>query len=325
VAVADSPADRAAKKLAWDIESRRSIEIRVRTDISPPTNRNVGRPMDFNAYVDHYIDTASGQRFNERTNLKGETAVDRAEDYGDGSRFAHVQFVRTKLDVQQTVAINRQYFQEESIDRKNLPIPLLYEFVGRQPLHKALAKAEQLGETKVLGRTCDAFLFRNVRWIITHDQVFYLDRESAIPLKVVAYRDEATRLRDEPMWSWTAESLDEKGGHRFVGNSTQVGFGPEKKPTNMWKYHVEEIAFDKTYPASMFWPTIQPEATVLDSFTKTIKSSSTKTSAPAPSTPITKSAPALPPSNWLSYLPAVMLSGGLVILLVAIIVWRRSR
>lgn len=327
VCLADSPAETAAEKLAWEVESRRAIEVRVRTEIA---NRQVdrdgpSRKQAFDTSVEHYIETSAGQRYNEFQGLLDGVLTARMQNYGDGRRFAHVDYDPKNLKAQQSIYITRQYWQEERSDKRNVPDPLLYHYVGRQPLFKALAKAEYLGEGQSINRTCDVFLFPQVPWLVVQDQVFYLDRETATPLKVAAFRNDAERQRDEPVWVWEAESLDSVSGHPITLTSTKVQYDRERNPAVTWRQHIESIEFDKDYPASQFWPTIQPSATVLDSLTKQVKPGEKAQQSPAATEPSTSSPPlqAVPSKGWAADLSTISLILGSAVLIAAVVLWKR--
>ena len=145
-------------------DSQASVEVRLRTTIVNRGTDNGGKPADFDALEVHYIETAAGQRFDETKGLLGSKVVFRHQDFSDGDKAAHVEFPREAMDKQSTVSIDRSYWQEDTSDRRNAPAHLQFLYVGRKPLAGALASSEYLGETKVLDRTCDQYLFRQVRW-----------------------------------------------------------------------------------------------------------------------------------------------------------------
>ena len=60
---ADSPSERAATKLRWEVESRKAIEFRVRTVITRHGDLRRSTSQSFNVWVEHYIETATGRRF----------------------------------------------------------------------------------------------------------------------------------------------------------------------------------------------------------------------------------------------------------------------
>ena len=325
---AGSIAEDAAKKLAWEVESRRSVDMRTKTK---PTNNslNSGEEPLFNTYEEHYIETAAGKRFGEFVGMMDDVVTARWQDFGDGSRCAHVDFDRGDTDLQKTVAITRQYWREDQSDRKTIPAPLLYLYVGREPLQKMLLNAEILGESRVLDRQCDRFLFRSVRWPIVQDQVFHLDRATAMPLKVAAYKDNAARLQEEPLWEWTAESLDTVEGHPVTLKSTLVAYGASRKASYIWETQVESITFDKFHPDTGFWPIIQPTATVFNSLDGSVRNGKglkpPKTDVPSGSAGPPTASDAVPPTTWTDFLPVTTLLLGCTMFATAGIFWWRRR
>ena len=222
----DSIAERAARQLAEEMESRKSIEVRCELTINNHTARPSGT-MAINIVADHYIETATGKRLLESENMKDGKVVSRSFHYGDGTKFADVNFNSKNPDEQAVVYIKREFWLEEKNDRRQLPQPLLYLYVGREPLYEALTKAEYLGKSEVMGRECHAFLFPQVRWSVPQDQIFHLDNATSIPLKVETFRDKAARDKKETLGAWTAQSLDKVEGHYVPLKSTTVAYNKD--------------------------------------------------------------------------------------------------
>lgn len=319
----DSPAELAAKKLAWEVESRSSVDLHVTTTIR---NHQTGEEKNsaFNTIHEHYIETAAGQRFCAFRGLLDGKVTTRFEHFGDGKKFADVNFNPKNPDEQQAVIIKRQYFMEDRSDHKDVPQPLLYLYVGRTPLHEALPKAQYLGTEKVIGRDCDVFLFPKVRWAVVQDQVFSLDRETAIPLKVEAFRDLAARERHEPLSDWTAKSLDKIGGHNVPLKSATVTRAKDGTPSMSWDHAVDSITFGKDYPVSTFWPTIQPGVTVFDGLTAKTSTAPGKKAQPE-DTASALSTQAVPPENWTANASKVSLGLGCAVLVVGLLLWWQRR
>jgi hypothetical protein len=324
----DSPAQAAAKKLSWEVESRKSVEVKVTTTI---TDHRAGtrKEPDFNTITEHYIETAAGQRYCDFRGLKSGELHSHLTHFGDGSKFADLNYDPNDWEVQQNVFIKKQYWMEEGSDHKQVPQPLLFLYVGREPLHEALPRAEYLGKGQVIGRDCNLFLFVGVRWTPTQDQVFHLDEATAIPLKVESYRNKEARDKHEPMGSWTAKSLEVVQGHPVPMTSTLVQLGGDHNPMFTWDYKVDSIQFDNHYPASMFWPTFQPGVTVFDSFTKknyTVPgAAATKPGAAKTAEGSVQPIQATPPRDWSAFAPGAFLVVGLALLLTGGIAWWRRR
>jgi hypothetical protein len=324
----DPSAQRAAELLAWELGSRKSVEVRVTCEITNYLT-SAEKPQAFDRVVEHYIETASGQRFCDYRGMKGDKVVSRSTHYADGKKFADVNYSPNDPDQQASVYIKRTYWMEEASDRRQAPQPLLFLYVGRHPLNEALSKAEAMGKQEVIGRKCDVFRFPRVQWTAPQDQVFYLDTATAIPLKVEAYRVAADRDGKEPLGVWSAESLDQVHGHFVTMKSNQTEYGKDGTPTFMWKYNVESIEFDKTYNSSMFWPTLQPGVTVFDAVANKIREvpggsraqpTDLKGSVVSP-TPVR----ATPPGDWTAFGSVAAFLIGVAILIMGGVLWRRQR
>ena len=297
----DKPAERAAMQIAGELASRKSVEIKLQAKIFP-LGDFVKRPQTVEVMKIHYIETADGKRFWDDLGLGGGKPTYRSTHFRDGSKCADVNYNREDTTRQQTVTIQREFWMEAKNDRRQLPPTLLHLYVGRESLDEALPKAKSLGAGEVIGRECDIFLFEKVRWAVTQDQVFYLDRETATPLKVEAYHDEPSRQAKQPMWVWAATSLDRVQGHPVVLKSTEAASGPDGTPVARWEFEVESIEFGREYPASTFWPTIQPGVGVWDSIKAKAYQAPGKREEPAIPKEITESTAAPmsadPPSDW---------------------------
>lgn len=323
----DSLAEQIADRLAWNLESRKSVEVKLRTEVTG--HDESVRDRSGALISDHYIETAVGRRYFESVATKGGAVTLHYENYGDGQRFAHVAYRPEGDKVQDQILVLNQYWMEDKSDRKQVPQPLLFEYVGREPLHKAILKAEYLGEGQVLGRPCRRFLFQQVRWAVPQDQVFWIDEATGVPLKVEAYRVGSAREEGEAQSVWTAEALEDVQGHPVVTRSSQTAYA-QGKPFMGWSYRVESIEFDKDYPASQFWPTFQPGVMVLDSVANkayqvpggeaasAIGTAAASVGTATPGRPIE----AAPPADWSGTL---VFGAGVALLLVGAILWRRGR
>jgi hypothetical protein len=322
-----TPARTAAKHLAWEFETLKSVEVRTRFDIVP-AKVNPQQPPAYDAVEDHYIETAIGQRKCDSRYLKSDKVVNRLTHYSDGTKCADVNYSKDDLEHHELVVIKRQYFMEDRGERMERPEPLRLLYVGREPLAKALPKATYLGEDQVLNRACDRFLFAQVRWEIPQDHVYYLDKATSIPLKVESYKDQATRDAKKPLWIWTAESLDKVQEHFVPLKSRMTAYGEESEPTYTWNYHVQSIEFDKDFPPSMFWPTIPPGVTVMDTISnKRYQAPGADAGSPATksiSAKTTQLIEATPPSDWSAvFSSALFVLGAAAFVVGGLLWWRR--
>ena len=324
----DQDTTRAVKQLAWELDSRKSVEVRVATK---PTLHypDSGRPRAFDTISEHYIETAAGQRFCDWTGLMSGKIQARSSHYGDGSRFADVDYVQSNPELQNVISIKRQYWMEQGSDRKQVPAPLLYLYSGRETLTAALPKTQNLGKAEVMHRACNTFLFPRVSWVVPQDQLFYLDEATSIPLKVEAFRNKEARENHRPLWVWVAKSLDKVQGHYVTLQSTQTAFGADGEPAMTWDFNVEKIEFDKDYPRSTFWPKIQPGVTVVDGIAdKTYQTPGAK--PPVPEEARRASAPAqavtaVPPVGWTPVISTASIWLGGATLVVGVGLWLRRR
>ena len=144
-----------------------------------------------------------------------------------------------------------------------------YFYVGLTPLPEALPTAKFLGEGRHLRRDCDRFLFSGV----TNNQgtlefVYWLDRESSIPLRVECFDKDADRIEDHPNYTWSAESIGSFEGHVLPETYSLLRYlsgGPDLE-TLRFRIDgtVREVHYDRSYPASTFWPTASESTTVVD-------------------------------------------------------------
>jgi Protein of unknown function (DUF1559) len=275
------------------------------------------------------INKAAGRRFCDDHKLNSGKIVGHDTHYSDGTRCADVRYQEKDLERQQYVTIKRQYYNENMGDRMERPGPLCFLYVGREPLQKALPKAQYQGTDKDIGRECDVFLFSQVRWSFPQDHVFYLDKETSIPLKVASYRDQSARDKDQPLWVWTAESLDKVHNHYVPLKSREISYTETREPSYEWTFSVRSIDFNKDYADSVFWPTLEPGAGVLDTILSKGYEVPGGQKEPVVGSNIspgtTELIEAAPPSDWTAFAPTAMLALGCAILIAAGLAWWRRR
>jgi len=317
-----NPAEMAAKRLAWELESWTSIEIRTREDSVESLSTKHPNPF----YSErHYIETAAGQRMSE-TRLVNSKGVERLQvNFTDGQRAADVLQTDTGGWDHQQVSIKRAFGSEGSSGWADRPEPLLNFYVGILPLPKALASAEYLGEARLLGRDCDVFLFPHIQGTRNLvDAVFLLDRATSIPLKMTVYTNAKFRAEDRPESIWTAESFDEVEGHHLALRSSVVlpSFDPSRKVDIESHIEVKEVHYNRDFPASAFWPTSGPNDVVYDGITG-------KHTGPDPRK-IVKKTGAAPlradaGGGWAAAIPSASLGLGVAVLIAGLILWWRRR
>jgi hypothetical protein len=325
----ESVAKEAAARLAWDVETRKSVDILVQTRIIPEKN-DPAAPPAFDTVEDHFLISAAGQRMCESRHLLAGKLVNRYTYYDQLTKCADVSYHPDNLEKPQGVVIKRQFWMENLGDRKQLPVPLIFLYVGREPLQKALlTKARPVGEDEVIGRPCDVFLFQGVLWNVPQDHVYHLDRATAIPLRVESYVSQEARERKQPAWVWIARSLDEIDGHHVPLKSTWLTYADDGSLVMTHEEEVKSISFGKDFAESTFWPTLQPGVTVFDTIAKKryqVPGAKAATpTAPSPSPANSSLMEARRPADWVSVLRVASLAVGSVVLVAGLGLWVRQR
>jgi hypothetical protein len=262
----------AAERLAWMMTSWQSMEIEVQehNDNDPFLN------AEFTSYdsTHRYIETAAGYRaYTETTTPEPSRITHVQARYTDGKRSAKFD-LRDTNDPERSQVIIRRVFGREESGCIDVPQPLVYFYVGLEPLHKALARSEYLGTSRHLDRDCDMFLFRDLRFYNTsYDYVYWLDRATSIPLKVRGYTSSQMREADVPQMEWSAETIEKIGGRWFPTKSSCTSWtgkapNPAQKIASS-RLQVKSLVFDKTYDKAEFWPAINEHTTVFDEIGKT--------------------------------------------------------
>lgn len=329
---ADDPGAKvAANQLAWDYESWKAVEISVRQRITNHEEGLAGK-IAWNTIDEHYIELKSGERFSDIKYLLDSAYRRRESHYFRGSRSATVNYSDNDENKQKNIMLNMKDFRNEDRNgRVAQPLPLLYSHVGRVPLHGALANAKYLGKDRVDGRSCDVFLFPAVKWSMVQDQVFSLDAESHVPVRVSAYKDQAGREKGEPLWAWTADKFETIQGHIIPVNSTQIEYNQDGKIARSRAIEIQSIKFDGDYPGTMFWPEPQPGVPTTDfevkkAIDKAPSKQQTDFQRDRPKVaPAGQAIVATRPVGWATVVSRVMLCVGLVIIVAGIFAWYRLR
>jgi hypothetical protein len=91
---------------------------------------------------------------------------------------------------------------------------------------------------------------------------------------------------------------------------------------------VQAIEFNKSYPASTFWPTLQPGVVVLDTIsntTYTVPGQPAPHAAPEQAPVAGQAVRATPPWSWEDAAAPTALGLGVAVLVAVLIVWWRKR
>jgi hypothetical protein len=320
----DDPAQRAAEKLTTLMNSWRSIEIVTETRQSISPSLHAG-PAAERVRV-HYIETARGQRFLDQYAWLSDGHVVHSSGYCDGRRCAEESFDSRDSTKQTQLVISRTFSGEDVSLTSHRPEPLRFLYVGLKPLPEALRNAELIGEEHVADRPCDVFLFRDVPQAIGKVEMRYaLDRETGITLAVDGYKTEADFASGRPYRTWRATRVDSRDGHPMVVEATDVSFSePAHVPKLQVDAKVIEVAFNKSYPESQFWPVPQPGVRVFDSIAKTME---TIPGGPSESPGVGATEPPLRAdsgSGW-EILPGLSLGLGTALVGVALVLWWKRR
>ena len=253
-----------AERLAWQLDSWRSLEVACVETISPNKPDSSAHAV-FNEIESLYIETGAGQRLLDCRYLKSGSERSRAVHYFDGRRGADVLYRKDKPGQQDQATFHRHFYLEADWAQSSRPLPLSYYWVARRPIHKVLSNATHLGERKVMGRDCDVFLFRNAGWSGVQEQVYCLDNETSVPLEIDVFSNDADRIAGRPLTAWSAKEVTEFQGHPFVRESTQKDYTGEGRALSFSReYHVKSMVYNREYPPSTFWPTLQANVVVFD-------------------------------------------------------------
>ena len=95
--------------------------------------------------------------------------------------------------------------------------------------------------------------------------LYKLDKKEGVPLEVDYFLGDAY-AKGEPYHIWRATKLDTRQGRLVAVESEDLDIGA-RNPSQIaivGKVTVRSITFDKDYPKSRFWPTLQPGVNVMD-------------------------------------------------------------
>jgi len=265
--------DRVTRILENILKENYSTSIRIRVTVDQTRSRYRQPQGSLSSQIAQtYVHTARGQRhFEERAKWENGRTDHRAA-YCDGEKCANVTFGTLAVDKPQTIEISHIFMDDMSANALRIPFPLLSYFVGPKPIVEAVPTGEGMPDENVLHRPCDVFLFRAVGMAERKDDlVYYLDKETSVPLKLVCYTSSELRLNNRPLWAWEATTLDAVSGHhvplesvwkRFVVKGAEASAAPKVDYTQT--IHVNECIFDETIASSEFWPSYTPGVRVID-------------------------------------------------------------
>ena len=149
------------------------------------------------------------------------------------------------------------------------PVPLLYYYVGKKPLFEVLPASQHLGGVRLLGRDCDAFLFPEVQGLSKPQHwVYILDRDTAVPLKAMSFKNRQDIDDNVPMKVWETTKFANEDGHLFSRQSNVVILGDRdynksNSPMMITNYDVTAIKLNGRYEDEMFWPKMQKQSAMI--------------------------------------------------------------
>ncbi len=261
-------------KRLLDVCEPTSIHIRieiVQSDLLP--NHVMGPEYPIKQ---EYAATSSGQRFFDDIFMPGSEPSRRMTVYSDHRKFAHVSYAPASGEP--TRQLNVYIDKHEVVERWDFfvhaPEVIRLHYVGLEPLYEALPKAEAMPDGKVIGRSCDVFHFEKVGPPERPQSlVYFLDKATAVPLKVSAYTDPDHVRKEAPNWVWEAKTLDQISRRHFLPLSSaytthirhDAGGGKVEMEVDLVQaIRIVQAEFDASMPASTFWPVPRPGVPVID-------------------------------------------------------------
>jgi hypothetical protein len=308
--------------------------VRLRVSVDQP--RRAVRALNSVPYTieQAYLQGAKGERYyDERAIASGKATMHNAS-FCDGAKCANIVFNRQNLEKQFAIGVDHTFMDEARTGWISAPLPFRYYYVGFTRLAEALPKAKPRGDAVVMNRPCEVYLFRDEPTSAFKDRVhmYFLDRDTGVPLKVANYINSELLDVGKPSGVWEATSLETVQGRHFPRTSTFEEYVVQKADDGRWKHELDmrqtirvtELEFDAPIPAESFWPTFQPGVLVLDTV------AGKNYTIPGGDSALSKSAAVQAPvrvssdagSPWLAG-AGILLS--LSLLVTAFFLWRRSR
>jgi hypothetical protein len=326
----DHDLDRIVENLTHELTSWKTLSIRVQKGNS----RIEGKSAP--STIEDYRETASGQRWLQTLSLSSGDPKLIYSAICDGSKCWELGYLDGKL-IQ--AVIEPTIPRERAYGFTVRPSPLSNLYVGLTPLNQAIRTAEQAGEETVIGRPCDGFRLSGVkRDKAVMDYVYYLDRETSIPLRIDVYRPDSPPgvTPQAGPWlggRWEAETLDTVGRYHVPLKSNQIAWKPPDASGNQEEMArltvtVEAIEYDQPIDVAIFRPELGPGVSVIDTIAKTsyetpppANQAETKAATTTPARPPIE---AIPPGHWSSSASAVGIGLGICILLAGVLLWLRG-
>ncbi|MGE3822114.1 MAG: hypothetical protein AB7I30_22090 [Isosphaeraceae bacterium] len=161
-----------------------------------------------------------------------------------------------------SITLGRDFLGEKARGFSIKPKFLMFRDVGLTPLHEAILRATRAGTDTVCGRSCTVYHFPGVAGArSTQTLVYALDDETAVPLRVTAYRDAEAIERGRPNWEWVTLELGSVGDLSYAKESRHTSYTFEEGrlvPRIVETHVVERVELDKSFKETDFWPVFRP-------------------------------------------------------------------
>lgn len=317
-----------AAKVLKEAGSWSSIQIRMEIKHLKPSVS----PTRYTFTFDHYIENATGERYYEQISRNSTKRISRTENYYDGKIFTSILYDRSDPKLQKQVAVRSSFGEEADRDIRECPYPMRSFYVNLQPLSDAIPKGKLLDSSTVLDRQCSKIEFPNTgpRAGRTRSQIYHLDQQTGIPLKIETISDGKTLL------VWEALSFDEVQGHHFPLRSHLLSEGKA-----IYDFSVKELKYDEVRKPSFFRPVISQGISKVDSREKAALPADSPLAVsgaiprgehmlpdPASGMPMIQhfnSESGVPPTHWSNWTPTVIAGLGTALLITVFMTKWRSK
>jgi hypothetical protein len=160
------------------------------------------------------------------------------------------------------------------------------------------------------------------------ERVYFLDKETSLPVKVVAYLNSEARAQDRPLTVWQPTEIRQIQGYPVIWTSIQRDYtGDGGTLAHTREYRVESVAFNRNHSREEFRVPVEPNALVIDTTTKEmVQQPPAPVTSAQQSTQVMTPAPAIraePDRAWFDL--AAPLSAGTGLFLIAIGFWLSRR
>lgn len=332
-----STAQRTLDRLTALVDSWVSLDFQVEHHLLDPTRSGPNGSPPYRTQIDqHYIATAAGQRYLQLISRDPGKQDHIYTSYCDGEKCYNITQAGSTDAPQKQYLIKRDFSDEDRSLTSAIPPPFRYLYLEQQPLGVKLNIAQLTGEDRIIGRDCDVFTLSGVRWTQNPVLLVYvIDRETGWPLRVTCFGSEADQAADRAIWDWEVEEIELAGTHtapvasRELLHIRSLNADDGKPPREVVReIKVTSCEFDKGFAPEFFHPVIQPGASVWDQIEEKnwVEPGAVGTDESGSSgSADTASSAIAPPRTWGQLLLKYGLTTGLIIFLLSIFTWLRTR